>query len=309
MRLGFIGLGSMGRPMSLNLLNAGHDLTVYDIAREGEGARELQKAGAHWANTPREVAEEAEIFFTSLPGPPEVESVALGRDGLHAGAHKGSVYIDLSTNSPSLMRKIHRIFREQGVDVLDAPVSEGSDQAKYDGTLTIMVGGDEPVFERVKSVLSAIGRDHLVYVGKSGSGSICKIVNNLVVFAIHESLSEAIALGVRAGVPAEILAAVISESSGKSRVGDDLRNSLSRPQPIDSPAGGPLWLARKDVRLATDLGRELNIPMRIADTVDHRLTEWMARGWGRRWISVNMMVQEFLQRVTPDGGSEGEGRV
>ena len=304
MNIGFIGLGSMGRPISLCLVRAGHHLSVHDIDRDGTGARELRQAGANWADTPRAAAQDAAITFTSLPGPPEIESVALGDDGILDGAAKGSVYIDLSTNAPVLIRRIHATFKDHGVEVLDAPVSEGTDEAKHEGTLTVMVGGDEPVFERVKPVLDAIGRDNLFYVGPSGSGAVCKLVNNVLVYANHATVAEALTLGRLAGVSYERLAAVIRRSTGQSLVSDGALHSLNNPDAVG--AGFPLWVGRKDMRLATDLGRELDMPLDFANHTEQRLTAWMARGCPTKPITVRVMIEELLSGRA-DTAHEGNG--
>ena len=297
MKIAFIGLGAMGGPISLCLTRAGHALAVHDIDRDGPGARALLEAGARWADTPKDAAQGCEIIFTSLPGPAEVEAVALGEDGIFAGAAKGSVFIDLSTNAPSMMRKIYRAGLERGIQVLDAPVSEGADRAKHEGTLTIMVGGDREVFDRVSPVLEAIGRDRLFYIGESGSGAVAKLVNNLQVYVIQSSLAEALALGRRAGVSVEALVEVIAKSTGQSRIADDFRESLAQGDAYDGTAGFPLWIGRKDTRLATDLGRELDYPLAFANQVDALFTEWMARGWHDKGIEVRMMIDEALGRL------------
>lgn len=294
MNIGFVGLGSMGAPMATNLVKAGHSVRVHDIDRDGRGARDLREAGALWADAPRDAAAGAEVTFTSLPGPKEVEAVALGEDGVIEGADRGSVYVDLTTSSPTLARKIYKAYRERGVAALDAPVSQGSARAKYEGTLTIMVGGDQAVFERVKPTLDIIGRGHLIYCGGPGSGSICKIVNNLMLFTISTGLVEALTLGVKAGVPVETLAMVIAQSSGKSRTGDGILESLDKPRKFEreGPDGFSLLGTRKDVRLATDLGRELDVPLEIANMVEQKLTEAVARGWGHRMSGVHTLIQE-----------------
>ena len=294
MNIGFIGLGSMGRPMALNLVEAGHRVGVHDIDRGGIGARDLLEAGARWADSPAEAARKAEVIFTSLPGPREVEAVALGADCVLDGAPSGSVYIDLSTSSPTLARRIYKTYREKGIDALDAPVSQGTARAKYEGTLSIMVGGDEAVFKRMELVLGILGHDRLIYCGESGAGDICKIVNNFMLFAIQTSMAEALTLGVRSGVPVETIARVISQSSGKSVVGDGMYRGLEKPRSfdIDGPDGFSLILARKDVRLATDLGRELDVPLEIANIVEQKLTAGVARGWGHRAHSAHILLQE-----------------
>ena len=296
MKIGFIGLGSMGWPMSLCLVRDKHELTVLDIDSDCPGAKDLLQAGATWADTPKEVAQGSEIIFTSLPGAPEVEAVALGKDGILDGAAEGSVYVDLSTNSPTLMRRIHRIYQEKGVHVLDSPVAEAVDRAKYEGTLTLMVGGDREVFERVEPVLRSIGRDRLFYAGESGSGAVCKLVNNHLVYANHVSLAEAVTLGRLAGVSAEILATAISNGTGQSLLGDDFKNNLSAQGSGIRDSGFPLWIGRKDIRLATDLGRELDVPLDIGNYIEQRFTEWMAQESPTKPINVQNMIEETLSK-------------
>ena len=154
MRVGFIGLGNMGGPMASNMIKAGHSLTVYDIRREA--AEPHLAAGAEWAESPAAVAEQSEVVVTSLPGPKEVEGVALGEGGILTKLNRGAVYADLSTNSPSLIRQLHARFKAKGIDLLDAPVSGGIPGAR-NATLAVMVGGSKEAFERIKPILDAIG--------------------------------------------------------------------------------------------------------------------------------------------------------
>ena len=176
MRIGFIGLGNMGGPMAGHILAAGHTLTVYDARREA--ANPHLERGARWADSPMAVAAASEIIFTSLPGPKEVEAVALGEGGVLQGAAPGTVYIDLSTSSPTLIRHIQALYQEKKVHVLDAPVSGGPIGAQQ-ATLAVMVGGDPAVYQRVKPVLDAIG-NKVTYVGGIGCGAIAKIVHNMI---------------------------------------------------------------------------------------------------------------------------------
>jgi len=175
MNVGFIGLGTMGRHMASNLQKGGHKLVVYDVRREA--AEPHIKAGATWAASPRAVAEAVDIVFTSLPGPVEVEAVALDeKGGLIAGLTAGKVYFDLSTNSPTLVRRIHDVFKARGIHMLDAPVSGGPKGAET-RKLALWIGGDEDVYKRCKPVLDAIG-DQPYYVGPIGAGSVAKLVHN-----------------------------------------------------------------------------------------------------------------------------------
>src|SRR5215472_14436077 len=180
MKVGFIGLGTMGASMASNLQAARHELWVHDV--RPEAAKPHIDAGAHWKDSPREVAAAVEVVFTSLPGPAEVEAVALGADGLISGMRKGAAYFDLSTNSPALIRRLHGLFKDQGLHLLDAPVSGGPKGAKT-RKLALWVGGDKEVYDRFKPVLDAIG-DQPYYVGPIGAGSIAKLVHNCAGYAI-----------------------------------------------------------------------------------------------------------------------------
>jgi 3-hydroxyisobutyrate dehydrogenase len=196
MKIGFIGLGTMGKHMAASLQQAGHQLVVNDI-RADAGAEHLA-AGAEWADTPRAVAAASEVVFTSLPGPPEVEQVAIGNDGLLEGMRPRTAYFDLSTSSPTLARRLHAMFAARDVYVLDAPVS-GGPQGAESGRLAIWVGGEEPVFKQHKPLLDAIG-DQVFYVGPVGAGAVTKLVHNCTGYTIQAAMAEVFTLGVKAGV-------------------------------------------------------------------------------------------------------------
>jgi len=287
MQVGFIGLGTMGASMAANLQKAGHRLVVNDIRRAV--AEPHLAAGAVWADTPRQVAEAAEVVFTSLPGPPEVEGVALGGEGLLAGMRPGGAYFDLSTNSPTLVRRIHGIFAERGVAMLDAPVSGGPRGAKT-GHLALWVGGDPAVFERHKAVLDAIG-DQARHVGPSGAGTVAKLVHNCAGYALQCVLAEVFTLGVKGGVePLALFEAVRQGAIGRRRTFDGLVDQFL-PGVYDPPAFA-LRLAHKDVSLATQLARELGVPMRLSGLALEELTEAMNRGWAERDSRVAMLLQQ-----------------
>jgi 3-hydroxyisobutyrate dehydrogenase len=186
MDIGFIGVGNMGAGMANNLLKAGYTLIINDLQRDR--AAPLLEQGARWGETPRQVAAQSEITFTSLPGPVEVEAVATGQEGILTGAKRGTVYIDLSSNSPTLVRRLHAILRDQGIHMLDAPVSGGVVGARS-GRLAVMVGGDEAIYQQVKPVLDAIG-DNVVYCGSIGAGSVCKLVHNCIAAITAQAISE-----------------------------------------------------------------------------------------------------------------------
>ncbi len=282
----FIGTGNMGNPMAANLVRAGHEVTVHDL--RPEAAVNLREMGARWAASPKEAVPGNEVVFTSLPVPRDVEAVVLGEEGILEGAVEGSVYVDLSTNSPTVIRRLHQVGAERGVIVLDAPVSGGVYGAAA-ATLAVMVGGDEAVFHRIKPVLDAIGR-HVVYCGPIGSGAICKICNNLMSMGTGALLAEALTLGVKAGVDLAVLADVIANSSGScKRLTEKFPRYLFKG---NFEPGFATALAAKDVRLATDLGREYGIPMDLANIIDQRHVEALHRGWGSEDSDSVARIQE-----------------
>ncbi len=274
MNIAMIGTGKMGSAMAANLMKAGHRLTVNDLNRQA--AANLLAAGARWADTPAQAVRDNEITFTSLPGPREVESVALGDGGILASCHEGAIYADLSTSSPTLARRIHQEGARLGIIVLDAPVSGGVYGAQA-ATLTVMVGGSPEAFERIKPVLLNIGTQ-VFHCGPAGNGMVTKLCNNLVSSSIEMILAEALTLGVKAGVDLGILAQVIGSSTGSARrLTEKFPRYLFRG---NFEPGFAVALAAKDIRLATELGREYAIPMQMANLVDQLHVEALGRGWG-----------------------------
>ncbi len=293
MQLGFIGLGTMGASLAANLQKAGHKLTVHDVRRAAAEAH--IKAGAAWANSPRDVAAASDIVFTSLPGPPEVEAVALGADGLLAGMKPGAAYFDLSTNSRATVRKIHAAFAEQGAHLLDAPVSGGPRGAKT-GKLAIWVGGDKDVFERHKAVLGAMG-DQVRYVGPIGQATVAKLVHNCAGYAIGAALAEVFTMGVKAGVePLALFEAVRQGALGRRRTFDGLIDQFL-PGVYDPPAF-MLRHAHKDVSLAVALGKEVAVPMRLCNLTLEEMTEALNRGWAERDSRSALLLQQERAGVT-----------
>jgi 3-hydroxyisobutyrate dehydrogenase-like beta-hydroxyacid dehydrogenase len=284
MRVGFIGLGTMGGSMALNVRAAGHELIVYDLRREA--AAPHLKAGATWAESPRALAAGAEIVLTSLPGPREVEAVS---HELLAGMRPPAAWFDLSTNSPTVVRRIHARFAERKLDMLDAPVSGGPHGAKS-RKLALLVGGSRDVFDRFKPVLDAVG-DQVIYIGPIGAGSVAKLVHNCAGYAIQTALAEVFTMGVKAGVePLALWAAVRQCSLGRQRTFDRLGRQFL--QGVFEPPDFALKLALKDVTLATELGRELNVPMKIANLTHAEMTEALNRGWAERDSRAPMLLQE-----------------
>ena len=287
MKVGFIGLGTMGASMAYNCLQGGNEMVVHDIRREA-ATRHLE-AGADWADSPREVAEASEIVFTSLPGPVEVEAVGLGEDGILEGMSEGKVYFDLSTSTPTLIRRIHEEAAARGIHVLDAPVS-GGPRGAASRNLAIWVGGDKEVFDRCKPVLDSIG-DKAYYVGPIGCGAIAKLVHNCTGYIVQAALAEVFTMGVKAGVePLALWQAVRKGAQGRRGTFEGLAEHLL-PGKFDPPDFA-LRLARKDVDLALSVGREFDVPMRLAQLTLQEMTEALNRGWGHRDSRVAMLLQE-----------------
>jgi 3-hydroxyisobutyrate dehydrogenase len=286
--VGFIGLGTMGAHMAASLQKGGYGLVVNDLRREA--AKPLIDGGAKWADNAKAVAAQTDVIFTSLPEPPDVESVALGPDGLIAGIRKGAACFDLSTNSPMVVKKIAAAFAEKGAHMLDAPVS-GGPQGAASRRLAIWVGGDERVFAQHKPVLDAIG-DQARYIGPLGAATVAKLVHNLSGYMITCALAETFAMGVKAGVePLALWQAVRQGAAGRRLTFDGLMDQFL-PGKYDPPAFA-LKLAHKDVSLANALGRELGIPMRFANLTLAEMTEALNRGWaGRDSRSVMLLQQE-----------------
>ena len=219
-KIGFIGLGTMGGSFALNLAKAGYSMVVHDLDRQA--AERALGAGASWAETPRAVAEAAPVVLTSLPGPAEFEAVALdGENGLIAGMVQDTVLFDLTTNAPTLVRRVHAAFAEKGIHLLDAPVS-GGPKGAISGRLAIWVGGDKAVFDSHRAVLDALG-DQVRYVGPIGAGSVAKLAHNAAGYAIQCALAEVFTVGVKAGVePLALWQAVRQGARGRQRTFDSL---------------------------------------------------------------------------------------
>ncbi|MAF38010.1 MAG: 3-hydroxyisobutyrate dehydrogenase [Chloroflexi bacterium] len=291
--VGFIGLGNMGGGMAGNIQNAGYPLVIHDI---NEGAtRPFLEAGAHLASSPADVASQCDVTFTSLPGPREVEAVAVGLEGVLEGAKPGSVYIDLSTSRPTLIRELEPKFREKGIHVLDAPVSGGKSGAQS-RNLAVMVGGDKEVFDRVKPLLDAFG-DKVFYAGEIGAGSVAKLVHNMIGHGVRQAIAEGMTLGVKAGVDTEALWQCIRRGSlGRMNV---LHEGFVRTvfKGEYEPAGFALNLARKDIGLATELAKEFNVPMPIANLSEQLAIQAVNRGWGNHDSTVVVRLQEEMADV------------
>jgi len=287
MIVGFIGLGTMGGHMAFNIRKAGFDVVVTDLRREL--ADRHVEAGCTWAESIGKVAEVADVIFTSLPGPKEINMVAFSEDGLLSGMKPGAAWFDLSTSSPTSAREIYPRFQDKNLSFLDAPVSGGPTGAES-GRLAIWVGGDKPVFDKYKNVLDAIG-DQAKYIGTIGAGSVAKLVHNAAGYTIQTALAEVFTMGVKAGVePLELWDAIRAGANGRARTFDRLAGEFLQNR--YEPASFALRLAHKDVTLAAQLGREVGVPMRLTNLALEELTEAMNRGWDAKDSRVAMLLQE-----------------
>jgi len=286
MRVGFIGLGVMGAPIAARLARAGHAVKVNDL-------RKVEIAGAVWADSPAAAVADAELAFTSLPGPAEVEAVA-GLIGTALARH--AAWFDLTTNSPSCVRRVHAALQPKGVQFLDAPVSGGREGA-HSGRLALWVGGDEGVYRRHEPVLRVIG-DQPIYVGPIGAGSVAKLAHNTASFTVQTALAEIFTLGVKAGVePLALFRAIRQGATGRKRTFDRLAEQFL-PGKYDPP-GFALRLAHKDLKLALELAQEVGVPMQVAQVAMREFEQALARGWAERDSRTPMLLQEERAGVAP----------
>ena len=283
MQLGFVGTGTMGTPIAGCLIDAGHQLSVYDV--RPEATAELAKRGAAVAAHPRAVAERSEVVFTSLPGPDQMEPAVLDpATGILAGLRAGGGYIDLTTNAPAVARRVAEACRAKGVDMLDAPVS-----GRPPG-MTVMVGGDETVFARYKPLFEAIARN-IFYVGGSGAGCIAKLVTQYLGYTNFVAALEGLLIGAKAGVDPGMLAQIVPFSAGASRTFDNIpRSVLSRA----FTAGGTLDIVAKDLHLACALAREVAAPANLGLLAYDVLHRAQAQGWGKDGFPVAARILEAM---------------
>lgn len=288
--VGFIGLGAMGGPMALNILSRGFPLVVNDIRKDAASAH--LKQGAAWAGSPRAVAEQCDVVLTCLPSVDAVEQVAIGPDGVLSGLREGQAQFEMSTNSPKVVARLNSAFLEKGAHFLDAPITGGAIGAQK-AKLTVFVGGDAPSFERFAPVLRTVG-DRLIHVGPSGTGIVTKLVNNCAGQTLSLVLAEIFALGLKAGAdPLPLWEALRSGASGRRRTFDMMIDEFLPSHYSPPNAALPIYV--KDMMLATELGRDLNVPMRFANLALGEYIEAMARGLGDQDGRVAMTLP--LERV------------
>jgi len=292
--VGFIGLGNMGGPVAGHIQRAGFPMVVFDLRKEA--TRSFREHGAKVVDSPCELAGQSDVIITALPMPEDVEQVSCSANGILQGIRRGSVYIDISTSAPSLIRRLEPLYRAKDAFVLDAPVASGQPGAAR-GIHEVMVGGDKEIFDRVKPVLRAFG-DQVLHAGPLGSGSICKLVHQMVNSTISQALAEGLTLGVKAGVDPKAL----WECVRRGMVGRMHVLHVQVPQTVFrgefSTETFPLKLLRKDVGLAIALGRELKVPLPLADIAEQHLIEAMNRGLGdKSAYTATFLLQEEAANV------------
>lgn len=289
-KIGFIGLGNMGKPMAKNLVKAGYSVTVLDIFEAA--VQELVELGANKASTPKEVAENSEIIITMLPNSPQVEEVVLGNDGVLSGAAPGALIIDMSSIAPVATQKIAEKVREKGVGYLDAPVTGGTGGA-MNGTLTIMIGGSNEDLEKAQPVLDVLGKK-VVHVGGVGMGQTAKVCNQIVVGISLCAVSEALVLGTKAGADPEKLQQILNSGSAhcwalEAKIPNVLQGNFEQ--------GFMINLQHKDLGLALDTGRDLHVPLAFAGLALQAFEAARAQGLGTKDHSAVIQVLEKISNV------------
>ncbi len=290
-RIGFIGLGIMGRPMARNLMKAGYGLTVWNRSRPGIDA--LVAEGAQEAASPRDVAQRSDVVITILGDSPDTERVALADDGIVAGAHEGLVHIDMSTISPAVARSIAEQYAAAGIEMLDAPVS-GGEQGAIDGTLSIMAGGKREVFDRSRPLFEAMGKTP-VYCGPIGSGQVVKLCNQVVVGLNNLAMSEALVLAAKAGVDPATMIEAVRAGAGSSWA---LHNLAPKVLAGDFKPGFKVWQQQKDLRLALELADQGHTPLPGTALVRQLFAALEAEGLGEAGTQALVKALEKLANTS-----------
>jgi 3-hydroxyisobutyrate dehydrogenase-like beta-hydroxyacid dehydrogenase len=285
MNIGFIGIGNMGVYMAQHILDAGYQLCVNDLDKSK--AHGLLEKGAGWVDTPKAMAESCELVLSSLPGPPEVEKVVYGDNGLMAGWKKGDIYVDLSTNSPSTVRKIAEDAKGKGVDVLDAPVSGGVPGAR-EARLTVIVGGSKDSLDKIRDILNTFGT-RLFHVGEIGCGNVAKLVNNMIALTCNAVNAEGFVLGVKAGIDPVTLLEVLKVSTGNNHSLMGFTDGIFKGK---FEPNFRMSLAYKDISLALALGKDYGAELPIGTIVAHRMGEAIDGGLGDKGVQAIILQLE-----------------
>ena len=294
MKLAFVGLGNMGRYMATNLAKAGHELTVNDLRREA--ADPVLEAGATWADSPMAAARGAEAVFLSLPGPKDVEEVVTGANGVLAGMSEGSTVIDLSTNSPSMVRKLCGVAAERKIGFLDSPVSGGTRGAR-EATLAVMVGGDAELYARFEPALKAIG-PNVFHTGEIGTGNVAKLINNQLAFVNILAMEEALLMGAKAGIDLVLLRQIVQASSGDSFAWKGGAIAVLKDR---LPPRFTTTLACKDIGLAQDLAQETEVPTPFGHLAQELLEGYKANGYAQEDVIATIRAAEEKANIVIRG--------
>lgn len=291
MKIGFIGLGIMGKPMSKNLVKAGHELVVCDFNKDA--VAELVEMGAKQAANGAEVAKECDVIITMLPNSPHVRSVALGENGIADGAHEGSVLIDMSSIDPTESKKIGEELAKKGIEMLDAPVSGGEPKA-IDGTLSVMVGGKKDLFDQYYDMLMVMAGS-VVYVGELGSGNVAKLANQIVVAVNIAAVGEALAFAKKAGTDPELVYQAIRGGLAGSTVMDaKAPMMLSR----NFKPGFRIELHIKDLNNALNAAHAISAPVPLTGQLMEMMQALKADGYEKEDHSSLVKFYEKIGNVT-----------
>ncbi|MEM6835840.1 MAG: NAD(P)-dependent oxidoreductase [Cyanobacteria bacterium P01_C01_bin.120] len=292
MKVAFIGLGTMGAPMAMNLLRAGHEVTVHNRTRDRE--LPLAEAGGQRADSPRAAAQTAEVVITCVSDTPDVEAVMLGADGIVHGAQPGAVVVDMSTISPTATRQIADKLAAAQIAMIDAPVSGGSEGAQQ-GTLSIMVGGDAAAVDLARPVLAVMGKT-LTHVGPIGAGQTTKAINQIIVAGTYWAIAEGLALGLKADLHmSQVVQAVSGGAAGSWGLDHRSSNMINN----DYPLGFRVRLHRKDLNIALEAARELGVTLPMAAYVEQIETGLIGRGFGDEDVSA------IARSIREQSGLEG----
>lgn len=286
-KVGFIGLGLMGKPMAMNLLKAGYPLTVYNRTRRKE--KELADTGAIRAKNPEELAGNSKVIITMVSDPPALKKVILGKNGVIHGVKRGSILIDMSTIAPSVIREIAKELKKKGVEMLDAPVS-GSVPAATAGTLCIMAGGKKEIYDKSLKILKVMGKK-IFYMGKSGMGSYMKLVVNLIAAIINQSMAEGLVLGAKSGIDPELLLEVLSAGAGKAALIEVKGPAILKR---NFKANFALRHMYKDLGLILSAGEELEVPLPLTGRTKEIYGKALEKGLGEKdFCAIINMIENW----------------
>jgi 2-hydroxy-3-oxopropionate reductase len=289
-KIGFIGLGIMGKPMAKNLLKAGYSIVAYDLNKDA--VEDVVKAGALGASSSKETAEKAEVIITMLPDSPDVKEVILGKDGVLEGIKPGSIVIDMSSINPLVSQEIEKELRKKGVEMLDAPVS-GGETGAIQGTLAIMVGGKEKVFNESVEIFKAVGKN-IVHVGTIGAGGFVKLVNQIIVAVNIAAVGEAFTLGTKAGLDPQVIYQAIRGGLAGSSV---LETKAPMMFARNFKPGFKIRLHHKDLQNALSTAKDLGVPLPLSSFVQQIILSLMTEGRGEEDHSALATFFEKMAKV------------